>query len=91
MQFFQRKSGVTSVIKIYFKWKNMLINFGALFLKMYIFKVVTFFSRLVVINFFFYLGFLSRTFMIHRTAGEGGGPLFNSSPPLPPAPQTFRH
>ena len=24
-------------------------------------------------NFFFYLGFLSRTFKIHRTAGEGGG------------------
>ena len=33
---------------------------------------------------FFYLGFLSRTFMIHRTTGEGGGYLFNSSLPLPP-------
>ena len=33
--------------------------------------------------FFFYLGFLSRTFMIHGTAGEGGGYLFNSSLPLP--------
>ena len=28
--------------------------------------------------FFFYLDFLSRTFTIHRTAGEGGAYLFNS-------------
>ena len=35
--------------------------------------------------FFFCLGFLSRAFTIHRTAGEGGGYLFNSSLPLPPA------
>ena len=41
--------------------------------------------------FFFYLGFLSRTFTIHRTAGEGGGYLFNSSLPLAPASQTLRH
>ena len=41
--------------------------------------------------FFFYRGFLSRTFTIHRTAGEGGGYLFNSSLPLPPASQTLRH
>ena len=34
--------------------------------------------------FFFYLGFLSQTFTIHGTAGEGGGYLFNSSLPLPP-------
>ena len=41
--------------------------------------------------FLFYLGFLSRTFTIHRTAVEGGGYLFNSSLPLPPASQTLRH
>ena len=41
--------------------------------------------------FFFYLGFLSRTFTNHRTAGEGGGHFFNSSLPLPPASQTIRH
>ena len=41
--------------------------------------------------FFFYLGFLSRTFTIHRTAGEGGGYLFNSSLPLPPTSQTLRY
>ena len=35
--------------------------------------------------FFFYLGFLSRTFANHRTAGEGGGHFFNSSLPLSPA------
>ena len=42
-------------------------------------------------DFFFYLGFLSRSFTIHRTVGEGGGYLFNSSLPLPPASQTLRH
>ena len=41
--------------------------------------------------FFFYLGFLLRTFTIHGTAGKGGGYLFNFSLPLPPASQTFRH
>ena len=44
-----------------------------------------------VFFFFFYLGFLSRTFTIHRTAGEGGGYFFNSSLPLRPASQTLRH
>ena len=39
----------------------------------------------------FYLDFLSRTFTNHRTAGEGGGHLFDSSLPLPPASQTLRH
>ena len=42
-------------------------------------------------QFFFCLGFLSRAFMIHKTAGEGGGCLFNSSLPLPPASQILRH
>ena len=41
--------------------------------------------------FFFYLGFLSRTFSNHRTAGEGGGHFFDSSLPLPPASRTLRH
>ena len=41
--------------------------------------------------FFFYLGFLSRTFTIHGIAGEGGGYQFNSSLPLPPASQALRH
>ena len=41
--------------------------------------------------FFFYLGFLSRPFTNHRTAGEGGGHFFNSSLPLLPASQTLRH
>ena len=41
--------------------------------------------------FFFYLGFLSRIFTIHGTAGEGGGYVFNSSLPLPPASQRLRH
>ena len=41
--------------------------------------------------FFFYMGFLTQTFMIHRTAGEGGGYLFNSSIPLSPTSQTLRH
>ena len=40
-------------------------------------------------TFFFYLGFLTRTFTNHRTAGEEGGHFFNSSLPLPPASQTL--
>ena len=34
-------------------------------------------------DFFFFLGFVSRTFTNHRTAGEGGGHFFNPSLPLP--------
>ena len=47
----------------------------------------------IILNFiyFFYLGFLSRKFTIHRTAGEGGEYLFSPSLPLPPASQTLRH
>ena len=41
--------------------------------------------------FFFYLGFLSRTFTNHRTVGEGGRHLFNSSLPLPLASLAGRH
>ena len=41
--------------------------------------------------FFYYLGFLSRTFTNHRTAGEGGVHFFNSSLPLPTASQTLKH
>ena len=40
---------------------------------------------------FFYLGFLSRPFTIHRTVVERGGHFFNSSLPLPPASPTLRH
>ena len=40
---------------------------------------------------FFYLSFLSQTFTIRRTAGEGRGYFLNSSLPLPLAPQTLRH
>ena len=49
------------------------------------------FSCYILFFFFFYLGLLSRTFTIHGTAGEGGGYLFNSSLPLPPASQRLRH
>ena len=44
----------------------------------------------LLLLFFFYLDFLSRTFTIHRTAGEGASNLFKSSLPLPPASQTLR-
>ena len=40
---------------------------------------------------FFHLGFLTRTFTIHRTAVEGEDISLNFSLPLPPAPQTLRH
>ena len=41
---------------------------------------------------FFCLGFLSQiTFTNHRTAGEEGGHIWNSSLPLPSPSQTLRH
>ena len=45
----------------------------------------------IYLFFFFYLGFLLRTFTNHWTAGKGGGHFFNPSLPLPPASQTLRH
>ena len=42
-------------------------------------------------TFLFYLGSLSWTFMIHRTAEEEGGYLFYSSLALPHASQIIRH
>ena len=47
--------------------------------------------NLFFLFFFFDLGFLSQTFTNHITAGEGGGHLFISSLPFPPASQTLRH
>ena len=41
--------------------------------------------------FFFHLGFLSRTFTIHRTAGEGESSFCKSSLPFPPVSRTLRH
>ena len=46
---------------------------------------------MIVIIFFFYLGFFSQTFTIRRTAVEGGGYLFNSSLRRPPASQILRN
>ena len=46
---------------------------------------------LACLFFFFCLGFLSRTFTNHRTAGEEGRCFFNTSLPLAPASQTLRH
>ena len=43
------------------------------------------------LQFFFCLGFASRTFTNHRTAREGGGHSINSSLPLRPALQILRH
>ena len=40
---------------------------------------------------FFSISFFSRTWAIHRAAGERGSYLFNSSLPLPPAAQILRH
>ena len=47
---------------------------------------LTFYSSVCV--FFFFLGFLSRTFTFHRIAGKGEGYLFNSSVLLQPASRT---
>ena len=55
------------------------------------YRFITLTNLSFFIFFFFYLGFLSQTFTIHGTAGEGGGYLFNSSLPLPPASRALRH
>ena len=47
--------------------------------------------RQIRIDFLFYLGFLSRTFVTYRTVGERGDYIFNSSVPLSPASHTLRH
>ena len=60
-------------------------------LKKSLMENVIFCTLLPKFFFFFYLGFLSRTFANHSTAGEGGGHFFFSSLPLPPASQTLRH
>ena len=39
----------------------------------------------ITLNAIFLSGFFSRTFTIHRAAGEGGGYFFNPFWPLPPA------
>ena len=51
----------------------------------------TFQASIFFLFYFFYLSFLSRTLLNHRTAGEGGRHFFNSSLPLPPASQILTH
>ena len=48
-------------------------------------------SLLNITEFYFSQGFLSQTFTNRRTAGEGGGHVFNSSLPVAPALQKFSH
>ena len=69
--------------KFGFKWTSLI---NKLILAV-VFMTLVFFCFL----FFFYVGFLSRTFTNHKTAGEGGGHFFNSSLPLPLTSQTLRH
>ena len=62
--------------------------------KIYLIFSTTGFNHVMLIqprSIFFQSCFFSRTLTIHRTAGEGGGCLFNSSLPLPPTSQKFRH
>ena len=80
-----------SSIVIELDLRGRKLNNWLVFISQFYFKV----PKTIRLNethyFFLYLGFLSRTFMIHRTAGGGGGYLLNSSLPLPPASQTLRH
>ena len=52
---------------------------------------ITLFSFSLSVCFFFYLGFVSRTFTNHRTAREGGGHCIDSWLSLPPASRALRH
>ena len=71
-----RKNRGRQMIDIIFKFENLLI----------VEKSENYRQSAI----FFSLGFLSRSFANHRTAGEGGGHFFNSSLPLPPSSQTLR-
>ena len=77
--------------------KSKMVSFGSSIIKNIValavrskllFLFCCFFLFLFI---YFYLGFLSRTVTIHRTAGEGGGYFFESSLPLSPASQILRH
>ena len=50
-------------------------------------RVEPIYQRYFSAFFFFYLGFLSRTFTIHRTADEGGSYFINSSHHFHPLPR----
>ena len=64
---------------------NPVFLFFCLFVCFFLFVVVIcLFFCCFLWDISFYLGFLSRTFTIHMTAGEGGGYFFNFSLPLPP-------
>ena len=68
----------------------------SIFVQMFVFFVVVVVVVVVVVlSFLFfvfsYLGFLSRTFTIHKTAGEGTGFFLNTSVPLLPVLQILSH
>ena len=68
-------------------WEELLFSFQWQIVLFGIFFDVT-----IPSNYFFSMWvFLSGTFTNHRTAGEDGGHLINSSLPLPPTSQTLRH
>ena len=68
-------------VEVVFREIKTLLKFGYEKKRIQVFRKLDYF--------FFNLGFLSRTFTNHRTAGEGH--FFNSSLPLPPASQALRH
>ena len=78
----------TNVMLVVFQLSIFLMH---LLVLLGLINMVTHFLILLFFSFFFFffcrvfLGFLSRTFTIHRTAGEGGGYFSKSSLPLPPA------
>ena len=57
----------------------------------FIYLLIYLIYSFIYFNFYFNLGVLSQPFTNHRAAEESGGLSFNSSLPLPPASQTFRH
>ena len=66
---------------------------GYIYIYMYMYTFI--YTNIIYIFVYIYIYvfslFFSRTFTMHRTAGEGGGYLFNISLPLPLTSQTLRH
>ena len=73
------------------KWKKKQKQSSYDTVELFIVKFERVFQLEIFLGFFLFLGLLSRTVTIRKTAGEGGGYLFNSSLPLPPASQTLNH
>ena len=105
--FFNRVSGVLIwysyslyffifLLSLSFPFLSLCLSFFSLLVCLFVLRMTRrvhylLYVTAMIIELFFYLGFLLRTFMIHRTSGEGKDYFLNSSLPIPPTSQTITH